>query len=50
MLKCPECNKEMMWSGDNEIDEEVYITTMICNECDIEVNKFWGDGIDKEGR
>jgi hypothetical protein len=47
MLNCPECHKEMMWIGDSDtVDEDVYVTLMVCNDCSIDVSKYWGDGID----
>jgi hypothetical protein len=50
MLNCPECGKVMGWVGDNDtMDEDVYVTTMGCADCHIEVYKFWGDGLEKEG-
>lgn len=46
MLDCPQCGNKMGWIGDNDTDKEgVYVTGMYCDDCKIEVNKAWGEGI-----
>jgi predicted RNA-binding Zn-ribbon protein involved in translation (DUF1610 family) len=39
MYNCPECNKEMVWSGDEEIGNDV-VSQYYCKECKVELNKI----------
>lgn len=38
-MKCPECNEEMSWAGDQNIEENIIQFVFECNECQIEVIK-----------
>lgn len=39
-LKCPECNKEMRWIGDDFIEEDRILQTVYdCDDCQIDVIK-----------
>lgn len=40
MMKCPECNKELRWVGDEVIlDDNILETVYDCHECFIDVIK-----------
>jgi hypothetical protein len=38
-MKCPECEKEMRWVGDQTVDEDIVQYVHDCSDCDIEVIK-----------
>lgn len=38
-MKCPECNNELRWVGDQTIDKDVVQQVYDCNDCQVEVIK-----------
>lgn len=47
MYKCPECQEKMKWIGDNEDDNENSYSYYTCDECRIDLFKYWGDKNEK---
>jgi DNA-directed RNA polymerase subunit RPC12/RpoP len=40
-MKCPECEKEMKWIGDNEDTNEDTYSYYACDDCKIDLFKYW---------
>jgi uncharacterized protein with PIN domain len=38
-MKCPECNKELRWVGDQSVEENIIQLVYDCDDCNIEVIK-----------